>query len=166
MKLVTKNVDTLKEDGSNARRHDAKNIETIKESLNRFGQQKPLVIDKNDVVRAGNGTLRAAKELGIQKLKCIVTELSDAELAAYAIVDNRSTDLSDWDDAILSDTLTKLAQESDDLLLSAGFSDVDLQQLLAKLELPEPPDDFPEVDETISTDFECPSCHYRWSGST
>ena len=64
--LVVKRVplDSVHPDPANARRHDERNVDAIKGSLARFGQQKPLVVDQANVIRAGNGTYGAAKALG------------------------------------------------------------------------------------------------------
>jgi len=75
-------IDTLIFDPANARKHNPKNIEAIKGSLARFGQQKPIVIDKNNVVIAGNGTLQAAKELGLDKIAVHVTSLEGIDRTA------------------------------------------------------------------------------------
>jgi len=61
MQIETILVADLHLDPSNARNHPTKNLDAIKGSLAKFGQQKPIVIDKNNVVIAGNGTLEAAK---------------------------------------------------------------------------------------------------------
>lgn len=63
-KYVRRKVADLALDPANARKHSDKNLAAIKASLTRFGQQKPIVIDSSGVVRAGNGTLAAAKALG------------------------------------------------------------------------------------------------------
>ena len=57
-------INSVSLDPSNARVHPEKNLEAIKSSLRRFGQQRPIVIDQNNIVRAGNGTLAAALALG------------------------------------------------------------------------------------------------------
>ena len=57
-------IDSLTPDPANVRRHPDNNLEAIKASLKRFGQQKPIVVDSADVIRAGNGTWAAAKALG------------------------------------------------------------------------------------------------------
>ena len=68
--LVVKRVplDSVHLDAANARRHDERNVDAIKGSLARFGQQKPLVVDQANVIRAGNGTYEAAKALGWQTI--------------------------------------------------------------------------------------------------
>ena len=65
-------------DPSNARKHSAKNIEAIKGSLAKFGQQKPIVISKDNIVLAGNGTLEAAKALGWDDIGIISSKLTGA----------------------------------------------------------------------------------------
>src|SRR5450432_1700492 len=64
MTVETVAIDTLSPDPENARRHGAKNLDAIVKSLRRFGQQKPIVVDSQGVVRAGNGQFAAAKILG------------------------------------------------------------------------------------------------------
>ena len=60
-------------DPSNARKHDAKNIEAIKASLSKFGQRSPIVVQKQGMIaRAGNGRLEAARALGWSKIAAIV----------------------------------------------------------------------------------------------
>ena len=77
MQIVKKQVHELVSDPNNARTHNTKNIEAIKGSLLKFGQQKPIVINKEGVVIAGNGTLQSARELGWQEIDVVVTELND-----------------------------------------------------------------------------------------
>lgn len=74
-------------DPANLRLHDERSIESIKGSLKRFGQQKPIVIDARGVVVAGNGTFLAAKALGWSHLLTIRSELSGVERVAYAIAE-------------------------------------------------------------------------------
>ena len=64
MKLEHVDIKTLKPDPGNARRHDKRNLQAIADSLNQFGQRKPIVVTADGIVLAGNGTLEAAKLLG------------------------------------------------------------------------------------------------------
>lgn len=96
-------------DPNNARKHDKKNLDAIKGSLTKFGQQKPIVVDKNNVIVAGNGTVAAAKEMGWKELRCIRTELDGFMQSAFALADNRTSELAVWDDEILKETLAQLA---------------------------------------------------------
>jgi len=87
MKIETVSIDSLSLDPANARLHSPRNLEAIKSSLRRFGQQKPIVVGANNVVRAGNGTLQAAKALGWKEIKIVRTKLVDSEASAFAIAD-------------------------------------------------------------------------------
>ncbi len=77
----------LSNDPANARKHDDRNIDSIIASLRRFGQQKPIVIDMNNIVRAGNGTLEAARRLGWDSIDCVKTDLKGSDAIAYAADD-------------------------------------------------------------------------------
>lgn len=123
-------IDQLIEDKDNARKHTDKNISTIVASLQRFGQQKPIVIDQHNVVRAGNGSLQAAKKLGWQTIACYRSELTGAELKAYAVADNRTAELAEWDDEILRSTLESIRLEDEALLEAAGYTEDLLSQMI------------------------------------
>jgi len=117
-------------DPANARKHSQRNVEAIAASLKRFGQQKPIVVDKSNVVRAGNGTLTAAIHLGWDSVDVVVTGLTGAEATAYAIADNRTAELAEWDDPILKATLEALADEDRALLDACGYTEAELDALV------------------------------------
>ena len=109
MNLETVTIESLKLDPNNARKHSRRNLDAIAASLNKFGQRKPIVVH-NGVVIAGNGTLEAAKSLGWKEIAVSVCPADwDADTAkAYALADNRSSELAEWDDKILSTQLLDL----------------------------------------------------------
>lgn len=125
-------IELLLPDPANVRLHPQKNLDAIKGSLRRFGQQKPVVIDADNVVRAGNGTLAAAKALGWKALKCVRSALTASELTAFAIADNRTAELAEWD----KEELARLLEEVGEV----GFDEDDIAELLGKDELPEAKD--------------------------
>jgi DNA modification methylase len=144
MKTERVPIDSVQFDPANVRRHGEKNLATIKASLARFGQQKPLVVDADGVVRAGNGTLAAAKALGWKEVTIVRTDLRGAEATAYAIADNRTAELAEWDDDALAQTLAALQIEDDDLAIATGFDLSEIDRLTAPTEVeedevPEPP---------------------------
>lgn len=105
-------IDSLTPDPKNARSHDRRNLDTIKASLLRFGMRSAIVAQRQGealVVRAGNGRLTAAQELGWTHLPVLIFEESDNDAVAYAIVDNRSAELAEWDYAALDLHLSTLA---------------------------------------------------------
>lgn len=111
MKVESVAIDTLTLDPANARKHDEKNLSAIKGSLARFGQQKPIVVDNNSVVIAGNGTLEAAKSLGWTRIDIVRTDLTGSDRTAFALADNRTNELSTWDDEALGKLLQSLHEE-------------------------------------------------------
>jgi ParB-like chromosome segregation protein Spo0J len=134
MEVVRRQVSELSQDPANARTHDEKNISAIIASLRRFGQQHPIVIDSSGVVRAGNGRLEAAVRLGWTEIDCVVTDLKGSDAIAYAIADNRTSELAGWDDDVLAAQLQGLVTDDEALLEAAGFSEDDLAALLGELE--------------------------------
>jgi DNA modification methylase len=119
----------LTEDPANARKHSARNLESIRQSLQRFGQQTPIVVRAGVIIK-GNATARVARELGWTSIAAIPTGLSDAELIAYGIADNRTGELAEWDDQVLERLLTAMPE---DLRASAGWQDDELSEIRARL---------------------------------
>ncbi len=146
MDLITLPIADLSSDPANARKHSARNLDAIKASLRRFGQQKPIVIDSNNVVRAGNGTLAAARQLGWTHIAAVRSDLPLAELTAYAIADNRTAELAEWDDEILSALL------HDPAMGDVGFTNDEVSKLLGDHPL-ELTDDKPQI-ETLGEKYE------------
>lgn len=147
MKIEQVPVEKLIKDPANARKHNQKNIEAIKGSLLKFGQQKPIVINDKNIVIAGNGTLEAARLLGWKDISVVITDLKGSELAAFGIADNRTAELAEWDDAVLADILKSLKDE-DFNLSEIGFKEADLDKILnIESEGKTEPDEVPEVPE-------------------
>lgn len=74
----------------NAKIHSVKQLEGIAQSIQRFGFLQPLVVDKNNVIVAGHGRYEAAAALGMLELPCVtVDDLSEAEIRAYRLLDNK-----------------------------------------------------------------------------
>jgi hypothetical protein len=126
MKIEKIAISLLVNDPNNARKHDKKNIMSIKGSLAKFKQQKPLVVDHNNVVLAGNGTLQAALELGWTEIDIVRSDLEGFNATAYGLADNRSSELASWDKDILNATLESLNKADFDLPnIGFGLNDWD-----------------------------------------
>jgi hypothetical protein len=153
VKTVSVKIADLSQDPANARKHDEKNIDSIIASLRRFGQQKPIVIDASNVVRAGNGTLEAAKRLGWDSIECVKTSLKGSDAIAYAIADNRTAELAEWDSDILAAQLSGLLTDDEALANAAGFSAEEIEAMLSDLA-----EDGPEglSDETYTAKIVAP----------
>lgn len=137
---------SLHPDPANARKHNDKNLDAIKASLAKFGQRKPVVVQREGmIVRAGNGTLAAAKALGWTEVAAVVLDDDNATASQFAIADNRTAELAEWDNETLATLLDGMDEQDQELL---GFDADDMKQLLGELtpeivedEVPEPPAD-------------------------
>jgi ParB family chromosome partitioning protein len=123
MQIETVPIAQLHLDPANARRHPQRNLDAIMASLARFGQQKPIVVDANNVVRAGNGTIAAAKALGWTEVRVVRTTLVAVEATAFGIADNRTAELAEWDEAALVQILAEPG------LGDVGFDDAEIRKL-------------------------------------
>ena len=146
----------LKHDHKNARKRTNQSATLIEESLKRYGAARSIVIDEDNRVLAGNGTIEGAKAAGIKNLRVIETDgteiiavkrtgLSEEEKVGLALADNRTSDLSDWD----ADMLKQLSEEQD---ITPWFEEDDLAEIIGEVEqLPAEgltdADDVPETPE-------------------
>jgi ParB-like chromosome segregation protein Spo0J len=110
LRIETVKINSLTPDPANARKHDSKNLKAIASSLEKFGQRKPIVVTPNSIVVAGNGTVEAAKSLGWTEIAIARTPVgwSWDQIKAFALADNRSAELAEWDDKVLADQLLEL----------------------------------------------------------
>ena len=143
-------INNLKSDHKNARKRTDRSATLIAESLKRYGAARSIVIDEDGRILAGNGTVEGAKKAGIDKVRIIEAEgdeliavrrtgLTEDEKVGLALADNRSSDLSEWD----NDMLRQLSEEHD---LSPWFEDDELlAEVLETAEGNTDPDDVPET---------------------
>jgi len=133
-KITETDISKLTPDPNNARKRTPLSAKVISKSLEQFGACRSIVIDENDVIRAGNGTFEEAGQLGIEKVLVVEADgntivavkrkgLSESDWKQYAIADNTASDFSTWDFDLLND----LAQEVD---FSEFFPDYKLNELL------------------------------------
>mgnify|MGYP003113215013 CR=1 FL=1 len=128
-------INSLHSDHKNARRRTDRSAKLIAESLKRYGAARSIVIDEDNRILAGNGTIEGAKAAGIKNVRIIETDgteviavkrtgLSEDEKVGLALADNRSSDLSDWDNEMLK----QLSEEHD---ISPWFEEDDLADIIS-----------------------------------
>ena len=122
----------LRQDPDNARSHDERNLAAIRDSLTRFGLQKPIVVSPDNIVIAGNGTLQAARDLGWTHIACVTTDLAGLDARGFALADNRSAELATWDMEALRKATSELEAVWGDLS-AMGFGDTDLDAIAREL---------------------------------
>lgn len=110
MQVEVRRIADLTADPENARTHDKKNLDAIASSLEKFGQRKPIVVMPVGTILAGNGTWAAAKQLGWTEITVSVTPANwdYATAKAYALADNRTAELAEWDTSVLASQLIEL----------------------------------------------------------
>ena len=102
MEIVTKSLHELTPYDKNARKND-KAVPLVAKSIEQFGFKVPIVIDRNNVIVCGHTRYKAAHALGIEEVPCIVADdLTDQQIKAYRLADNKVAEVSKWDKGILS----------------------------------------------------------------
>lgn len=142
-------IQKLVPDPANARNHGKHSIDGIKKSLRAFGQQKVIVCvphgEDDYFIVAGNGTYEAALELEWDCLAVSLFEGSKEEAMRYAIADNRTAELSEWDTEALARVLESIPEEHRE---ETGWTHEEIAVLLQQYDTD--PDDFDTPIEPIS----------------
>lgn len=114
LNVVTMKIADLKAYENNPRKNE-KAVDAVANSINSFGFKVPVIIDKNNVVVAGHTRLMACKKLGIDEVPCVIADdLTEDQIKAFRIADNKTAELADWD-------FDKLKEE-------LGSIDIDMEQ--------------------------------------
>jgi ParB-like chromosome segregation protein Spo0J len=161
LRIENVKINSLQFDPTNARKHSQKNLEAIEGSLKLFGQRKPIIVTPDNFVIAGNGTLQAALNLGWEEIAISRTPVGwDYEkIKAYALADNRTAELAEWDSEILKEQLLELDANGWEL------SEFGFESLQPPTQEQAPLQDFPSFDDDDETKYKCPKCTYEWNGS-
>jgi hypothetical protein len=130
----------LREYENNPRNNDLA-VEKVKYSIERFGFLFPVIVDVNYAIVAGHTRVRACRELGIQTIPCIVAdELTEEQINFFRLVDNKTSEYSDWDFEKLKEelSLVDLTLDENQLLLeqfelSAEVFDINVEQAEIKI---------------------------------
>ena len=108
MNIIEKNLKDIKPYEKNPRKNDNA-VEYVANSIKEFGFQQPIVIDKDGVIVAGHTRYKASKKLGLEKVPCVVADdLTDEQIKAYRLADNKVSEKSEWDFDLLQDELSEI----------------------------------------------------------
>ncbi len=105
-------IDSLKPDPE-ARVHPPEQLEALRVSLREFGQVTPLTVDAEGIIRKGNGTWLAMKQEGFTQAKILRATFKGNRARAYALADNRTAELSEWDPGTVDRQLEELKGDYD-----------------------------------------------------
>ncbi len=135
MQVVEMDIGALKPYEKNPRINDQA-VDAVARSLQEFGWQQPIVVDANKVIIIGHTRLKAAKQLGYQKVPCVVAEgLTPEQVRALRIADNKTGEIAEWDFKLLPEELQALCGAGYDATLT-GFSLEDIGDILAGEDAP------------------------------
>lgn len=143
-KIVMMSLTDLKAYDNNPRKNDAA-VDAVANSIREFGFKVPVIIDSNNIIVCGHTRVKAAKKLGMEEVPCIVADdLTDDQIKAFRLADNKTSELAEWD-------LDKLGEELkfiDMDMLQFGFEDLEAQLERDVLE-----DDFDESEDLPETPY-------------
>lgn len=130
---------------NNPRKND-KAVDPVAESIKEFGFKVPIIIDKEKVIVAGHTRLRAAKKLGLETVPVVIADdLTEDQIKAFRLADNKTAEFSEWDHDLLIHELLEL-QTADFEMLPFGFDEIEestneteLEEDDFEAELPEEP---------------------------
>lgn len=117
-------------------RNNDESFKYVAESIKQFGFKVPIIVDSNNIIIAGHTRLRAAELLGLKEAPCIrAGDLTDEQIKAFRLADNKVAEFSTWD---LDKLDIELGEICDINMNGFGF------------------DEFKINEEDFSTDFELP----------
>ena len=130
MKIEIADITSIKPYENNPRKLSETAIEKVAMSLKEYGFRQPIVVDKDRVIVAGHTRFRASKKLGLKQVPVsIIDNLTEEQINAYRIADNRTAEESEWDNELLKMEIKEL--EAKDFKLDLlGFNDDQLNDIL------------------------------------
>lgn len=121
-KIIEKRIQDLTPYEKNPRKN-AQAVDAVAASIREFGFKVPIVIDRDGVIVAGHTRYKAAGSLNMDKVPCIVADdLTDEQIKAFRLADNKSAELAEWDFDLLPEELAAI-QEID--MSVFGFEDIE-----------------------------------------
>lgn len=131
MNIQNIHIDHIRPYWRNPRKNE-KAVEAVKKSIEEYGFNSPIVVDKNFVIIAGHVRYKALRELGYSEVPCVVLDISEEKAKQYRIADNKTSELADWD----TDKLMFELREIEELKnMDIFFKENELEKLLPDLSL-------------------------------
>ena len=84
-------------------------VPAVMESIKEFGFKIPIVLTADNVIVAGHTRIKAAKQLGMKEVPCVIADdLSEEQIKAFRLADNKSTEIATWDEEMLQQELSEI----------------------------------------------------------
>lgn len=108
MNIIEKNLTDIKPYEKNPRKNDSA-VDSVANSIKEFGFKVPVVIDKDNVIVCGHTRYKAAKKIGLKAVPCVVADdLTEEQIKAYRLADNKVSEKSEWDFDLLGEELNNI----------------------------------------------------------
>ena len=115
MKIIELAVKDIIPYEKNPRKNDQA-VDAVAESIKQFGFKVPCIVTKDHVLVTGHTRVKAAKKLGVKKVPCIVADdLTEDQIKAFRLADNKVGELADWDELLLAEELVDIDLDMTDL---------------------------------------------------
>ena len=123
-------------------------VENVADSIKEFGWQQPIVVDEEKIILAGHTRHLAALSMGLKEVPVLIAKgLTEAQKKAYRIVDNKTSELAEWDKELLKSEFLALQELDFDLNLT-GF-DLDEIARMSGEDLMQFDEELDEIDESL-----------------
>ena len=108
MEIINKKINELKPYKNNPR-NNKEAVKYVANSIKEFGFKVPIVLDKNNEIIAGHTRLEASKKLGLKEVPCIIADdLTDEQVKAFRLADNKVSEIAEWDFDLLAEELKNI----------------------------------------------------------
>lgn len=146
LKIVTKKIKDITPYFNNPRKNE-KAIDAVMHSIEEFGFKNPIIIDKDGVIISGHTRRLAAIKLGLREVPCIVGDhLSEEQVKAFRLADNRVAEIATWDDDLLKEEMKNVLDMDLDIY---GFDIGNIEDIIQ--------------EETGIKTHKCPKCGAEWT---
>ena len=140
MEIINKKIDELIPYEKNPRRNDEA-VDYVANSIKEFGFKVPIVIDKNNVIVAGHTRLKASKKLKLKEVPCIIADdLTDEQIKAFRLADNKVSEKAEWDFELLDKELDDIDIDMSDFGFDLDLEDEEEKEIIED-EVPEVPEE-------------------------
>ncbi len=153
LQVVMKKVEEITTYNNNPRRNESTALK-LKKSIEEFGFKNPIILDENDVILSGHARLKAALMLGMTEVPCIYANgLTEDEIRAFRIADNKTAEIAGWDYDKLVEEMTSLSEMGFDLDFT-GFNEAEQIYYAEQDATPDKPDkeEFRDYEEQAEAD--------------
>lgn len=155
LKIVYKKITDIHPYENNPRKNE-KTVDFVANSISEFGFRQPIVIDKDNEIVAGHTRYKASQKIGLAEVPCVyVDDLTEEQVKAYRLADNKTVEQSEWDSLKLDEELEGISNLDMSLFGFFPVEEIDFKNLDDMAESNEEYEEFVEKFKTKKTTDDC-----------